>query len=56
MRSTANGTNAGAARQSVLLEALARGEKAILEGRVLSHAEARKRLAKWFPQRDVDPR
>ncbi len=31
-----------------LLEALARGEKAIQEGRIVSHDEAKKRLARWL--------
>jgi len=31
-----------------LLEGIARGEKAIEDGRVLSHAEAKKRMARWL--------
>lgn len=31
-----------------LLEGIARGEKAIEEGRAVSHAEAKKRMARWF--------
>lgn len=31
-----------------LLEGLARGEKAIEDGRVLTHAAARKRMARWL--------
>ena len=31
-----------------LLEGLARGEKAIVEGRVVSHSRAKKRLARWL--------
>jgi len=31
-----------------ILEGIARGERAIAEGRVLSHEEAMKRLAKWL--------
>ncbi|WP_062059347.1 type II toxin-antitoxin system Phd/YefM family antitoxin [Cellvibrio sp. OA-2007] len=31
-----------------LLEGIARGEKAILEGRVLSHAQAKDKLKKWL--------
>lgn len=31
-----------------LLEGIARGEKAILEKRVLSHREARQRMARWL--------
>lgn len=31
-----------------LLEGIARGERAIEEGRVVTHAEAKKRLARWL--------
>jgi PHD/YefM family antitoxin component YafN of YafNO toxin-antitoxin module len=31
-----------------LLEGLARGEKAIVEGRIVSHSRAQKRLARWL--------
>lgn len=31
-----------------LLEGIARGEKAILEGRVVSHQDARRRMARWL--------
>ena len=31
-----------------LLEGIARGEKAIEDGRVLTHAKAKKRLARWL--------
>jgi predicted transcriptional regulator len=31
-----------------LLAGLARGEKAVAEGRVVTHAEAKKRLAQWL--------
>lgn len=31
-----------------LLEGLARGEKAIANGRVISHSRAKKRLARWL--------
>jgi prevent-host-death family protein len=31
-----------------ILEGIARGEKAILEGRVLSHAQAKDKLKKWL--------
>ena len=34
-------------RRIALLEAVARGERAFAEGRVVSHAAARRRLAKW---------
>lgn len=35
-------------RRLRLLEGLARGEKAIAEGRVVSHSRAKKRLARWL--------
>ena len=31
-----------------ILEGIARGERAVEEGRVVSHAEARKRMARWL--------
>ena len=31
-----------------ILEGIARGERAIEQGRVVSHAEAKKRLARWL--------
>ena len=31
-----------------ILEGIARGERAIDEGRVISHAEAKKRMARWL--------
>jgi prevent-host-death family protein len=31
-----------------ILEGIARGEKAILEGRTLSHSEAKQRLKRWL--------
>lgn len=31
-----------------LLEGIARGEKAVEEGRTLSHAQARRRMARWL--------
>lgn len=31
-----------------LLEGIARGERACLEGRVVAHAEARRRLRRWL--------
>jgi predicted transcriptional regulator len=31
-----------------LLEGIARGEMAIAEGRVVSHADARQRMARWL--------
>lgn len=36
------------ARRMAILEGIARGEMAIAEGRVVSHAEASKRLARWL--------
>ena len=35
-------------RRMGLLEGIARGEKAIEEGRTVSHAEARKRMGRWL--------
>ncbi|MGH7035823.1 MAG: type II toxin-antitoxin system Phd/YefM family antitoxin [Stellaceae bacterium] len=35
-------------RRLALLEGIARGEKAVEEGRILTHAQARKRLARWL--------
>lgn len=31
-----------------LLEGIARGEQAVSEGRIASHAQARKRMARWL--------
>jgi prevent-host-death family protein len=31
-----------------LLEGIARGERAVAEGRVLSHAQAKSRMARWL--------
>lgn len=31
-----------------VLEGIARGEQAVAEGRVVSHAQAKKRLARWL--------
>jgi len=33
-----------------LLEALARGEQDIREGRVLTHAQVKRKLARWLPR------
>jgi prevent-host-death family protein len=39
-------------RRLALLEGIARGERAFGEGRVVSHAAAKKRLSRWLaPQR-----
>jgi prevent-host-death family protein len=35
-------------RRMTLLEGIARGEKAIEEGRTLTHAEAKQRMARWL--------
>jgi predicted transcriptional regulator len=35
-------------RLRALLEGIARGERAIDEGRVVSNAKARKRMARWL--------
>lgn len=35
-------------RRMQILEGVARGEKAILEGRVIPHAEAKEKLGKWL--------
>jgi prevent-host-death family protein len=35
-------------RKVGILEVIARGEKAVEDGRVVSHAEAKKRMARWL--------
>lgn len=35
-------------RRMTLLEGIARGEKAIEEGRVVTHTEAKRRMARWL--------
>jgi prevent-host-death family protein len=35
-------------KRMALLEGIARGEMAVAEGRVVSHAEARTRMARWL--------
>ena len=35
-------------RRMALLEGIARGEKAVEEGRTLSHAQAKQRMARWL--------
>lgn len=35
-------------RRLAVLEAIARGERAVQEGRVVSHSEAKKRMARWL--------
>lgn len=35
-------------QRMAILEGIARGEQAVAEGRIASHAQARKRLARWL--------
>lgn len=35
-------------RRMTLLEGIARGEKAVEEGRTISHAQAKQRMARWL--------
>ena len=35
-------------RRLAVLEGIARGERAVEEGRVVSHTEAKKRMARWL--------
>ncbi|MCM2337026.1 MAG: type II toxin-antitoxin system Phd/YefM family antitoxin [Pseudomonas sp.] len=35
-------------RRMAVLEGIARGEQAVSEGRVATHAQARKRMARWL--------
>lgn len=35
-------------RRMTVLEGIARGERSVAEGRVATHAQARKRLARWL--------
>ena len=35
-------------RRLAILEGIARGERAIEDGRVVSHAQAKKRMARWL--------
>ena len=39
-------------RRLEVLEGIARGERAFVEGRVVSHAEAKKRLGRWLVNHD----
>jgi prevent-host-death family protein len=41
-------TYEGLLERMSVLEGIARGEVAVSEGRVVSHAEAKKRLARWL--------
>jgi len=38
----------GLSRRLEVLEAIARGERAFADGRVVSHTQARKRLGRWL--------
>lgn len=38
----------GLMRRMEVLEGIARGERAVQEGRVASHTEAKKRMARWL--------
>ena len=42
------GTYEQAQRRLAVLEGIARGERAIEDGRVVSHTQARKRMARWL--------
>lgn len=42
------GTYAGLNRRLAILEGIARGERALRDGRVVSHAQAKKRIARWL--------
>ena len=35
-------------RRMSLLEGIARGERAVEEGRIVSHAQAKQRMARWL--------
>ena len=37
----------GMKQRILILEGIARGERAVQEGRVISHAEAKRRMARW---------
>jgi predicted transcriptional regulator len=41
----------GLRRRLELLEGIARGERAIEEGRVLTHTQARKKMARWLKRK-----
>jgi prevent-host-death family protein len=41
----------GLLRRLAVLEGIARGERAYLEGRVVSHPSARRRLRRWLARR-----
>ena len=49
MRATSKRKATGLERKRPpVLEGIARGERAVQQGRVMSHAEAKKRLARWL--------
>jgi prevent-host-death family protein len=41
-------TFTGLNRRLVILEGIARGERALQSGRILSHPQAKKRMARWL--------
>jgi len=41
-------TFTGLNRRLVILEGIARGERALQDGRILSHPQAKKRMARWL--------
>jgi predicted transcriptional regulator len=41
-------TFTGLNRRLAILEGIARGERARRDGRIVSHAQARKRMARWL--------
>jgi len=41
-------TFTGLNRRLAILEGIARGERALRDGRVVSHAQAKKRMARWL--------
>jgi prevent-host-death family protein len=42
------GTYESTQRRLAILEGIARGERAVEEGRVIVHSEARRRMARWL--------
>ena len=43
------GTYENTQRRLAILEGIARGERAVEEGRVVGHSQAKKRMARWLP-------
>lgn len=43
-------------QRMIVLEGIARGEMAIAEGRVVSHAQAKKRMARWLRESGLSRR